>query len=222
MADRVTRTPGVESVAWASNMPLFARPLAGLQVEGRPRQSPADQWTTIVNTVSLGYFKTSGIAIRSGRDFGDLDRSTSIPVAIVNEQFARDYWPGKNALGKRLLVPGEHQMRQIVGVARTANYSSWGEPPQRCVYVPLEQNPLPAMTLYVRSTGEPEQMVGTGPSRDTCCRAASVGERRQDWTAGDRRRPLSGENRRGAPERVWPAVARPGQPRASTAFSRMP
>ena len=63
VADRVTRMPGVESVAWASNMPLFARPLAGLQVEGRSRQSPADQWTTIVNTVSLGYFKTSGIAI---------------------------------------------------------------------------------------------------------------------------------------------------------------
>ena len=50
-------------------------------------------------------------------------------------------------------------MRQIVGIARTANYSSWAEPPQRCVYVPLEQNHLPAMTLYVRSKGEPEQIL---------------------------------------------------------------
>lgn len=50
-------------------------------------------------------------------------------------------------------------MREIVGVARTGNYSSFGEPPQRCVYVPLEQNPLPSMTLYVRSTGDPAQMV---------------------------------------------------------------
>jgi putative ABC transport system permease protein len=58
-------------------------------------------------------------------------------------------------------VPGEQQMREIVGVARTANYSSWGEPPQRCVYVPLEQNLLAAMTLYVRTRAEPEQIVSS-------------------------------------------------------------
>jgi hypothetical protein len=50
-------------------------------------------------------------------------------------------------------------MREIVGIARTANYSSWGEPPQRCVYVPMEQNHLPAMTLYVRTTADPAQIV---------------------------------------------------------------
>src|SRR6185312_1834402 len=97
------------------------------------------------NTVSRGYFQTSGVAIATGRPFTEVDRSTSLRVAVVNEKLAADYWPGGDALGKRLLVPGEHQMRQVVGVARTANYSSWGEAPQRCVYVPLEQNPLPAM-----------------------------------------------------------------------------
>jgi macrolide transport system ATP-binding/permease protein len=50
-------------------------------------------------------------------------------------------------------------MRAIVGVARTANYSSWGEPPQLCVYVPLAQNHLPSMTLYVRSQGDPAQII---------------------------------------------------------------
>src|SRR5207248_4270192 len=60
---------------------------------------------------------------------------------------------------KRIVVPGEQQTREIVGVARTANYSSFGEPAQRCVYVPMEQNQLPAMTLYVRSNGDPAQMV---------------------------------------------------------------
>ena len=62
-------------------------------------------------------------------------------------------------MGKRVQAPGERQMREIVGIARTANYSSFGEPPQRCVYVPLEQNQSPAMTLYVRSSGDPAQMV---------------------------------------------------------------
>jgi putative ABC transport system permease protein len=140
-------------------MPLFARPVGGLRVDGRPRQSPTDSSTTIVNTVSGGYFQTSGVAIGKGREFTDVDRPTSLPVAIVNEKLAQDYWPGEDAIGKRIQIPGERQMREIVGVARTANYSSFGEPPQRCVYVPLEQNHLPAMTLYVRSTGDPAYMV---------------------------------------------------------------
>ncbi len=50
-------------------------------------------------------------------------------------------------------------MRQIVGIARTANYSTWAEPPQPCVYVPLEQNYSDAMTLYVRSKADPQQIL---------------------------------------------------------------
>jgi predicted permease len=158
--DRVAGLPGVESVSWASNMPLFARPVAGLQMEGRPQESSIERVTTIVNTVDDGYFQTSGISIQKGRAFTELDRATSLPVAVVNEKLARDYWPGEDALGKRIRVPGEQQMREIVGVARTANYTSWGEAPQRCVYIPLEQNHLPAMTLYVRTQGDPAQIVG--------------------------------------------------------------
>jgi predicted permease len=157
--ERVARLPGVESVSWASNMPLFANPVDGLQIEGRPRRSSTETSTTIVNTVGRGYFDTAGVAIEKGRAFTDLDRATSLHVAIVNEKLAQDYWPGEDALGKRVELPGEKEMRVIVGVARTANYSSWGEPPQRCVYVPMEQNHLPAMTLYVRSTGNPTEIV---------------------------------------------------------------
>src|SRR5260370_32268018 len=72
---------------------------------------------------------------------------------------AHDYWPDGKALGKRIQVPGEKQMRQIVGIARTANYSNWAEPAQLCVYVPLEQNYSDAMTLYVRSKGDPRQIL---------------------------------------------------------------
>jgi predicted permease len=157
--ERVARMPEVESVSWASNMPLFARPVNGLQVEGRPQRSSTDSATTILNTVDLGYFETIGTLIEKGRPFTGIDGPTSLPVVIVNEKLAQDYWPGEDALGKRIQLPGEPQMRVIVGVARTANYSSWGEPPQRCVYVPSEQNHLAAMTLYVRSKGEPEQIV---------------------------------------------------------------
>jgi putative ABC transport system permease protein len=151
--------PDVASVSWASNMPLWAHAVNGLEVEGREQRSKADKISTIVNTVDANYFETAGVAIDSGREFTNRDEETSTPVAIINEKMARDYWPRGDALGKRIQLPGERQMRQIVGIARTANYSAWAEPPQLCVYVPLEQNYSDAMILYVRGKGDPRQIL---------------------------------------------------------------
>jgi predicted permease len=156
--ERVERIPGVEAVSWSSNLPLWSRAIDGLRVEGQQQRSQADKIRAILNTVDLNYFKTAGVTIESGREFTNLDQENSPPVAIVNEKLAHDYWPG-GALGKTVQLPGEKQMRQVVGVARTANYSNWGEAPQACVYVPLEQNYSDAMTLYVRSKGAPEEIL---------------------------------------------------------------
>jgi len=161
--ERVARIPGVESDSWSSNLPLWARSVSGLQVEGQQPRSQADQIRSIVNIVDAGYFETAGVAIETGREFTNVDREDSAPVAIVNAKVAEDFWPGGNSgsrpLGKRIQIPGENKMRQIVGVARTGNYSTWGEAPQHCVYVPLEQDYSDAMTLYVRSKGSPEEIL---------------------------------------------------------------
>jgi len=110
-------------------------------------------------TVDIRYFETAGIPIVNGRDFSETDRADSTPVAIINEKMAHDYWPSQSALGKHLKLPGQTVMRQVVGVARTANYSTLAEPPQACVYVPLEQSYSDSMTLYVRSKGDPQQIM---------------------------------------------------------------
>lgn len=157
--ERVSRLPGVKSVSWASNLPLWKDAVTGLQVEGRKQSSQADQIATIVNTVDRNYFETAGVALEQGREFTNVDQESSDPVAIVNEKVAHDYWPRGEALGKRIQLPGETRMRRIVGVASNANYTNWAEPPQLCVYVPLEQNYSDAMTLYVRSEGDPRQVL---------------------------------------------------------------
>jgi predicted permease len=156
--ERVARIPSVESVSWASNLPLWARPINGLEVEGQRPRSQADKIRVIVNTVDLNYFETAGVTLESGREFTNLDQEISAPVAIVNQKMAQDYW-AEGALGKRIQLPDEKQSRQVVGVARTANYSTWGEAPQQCVYVPLEQHHSDAMTLYVRTKGTPQQIM---------------------------------------------------------------
>jgi predicted permease len=157
--DRVAAMPGVASASWASNMPLWGRLIQGVEVDGREQRSKADVISSILNTVDVRYFETAGIPIESGRDFTETDREDSMPVAIVNEKMAHDYWPNGSALGKRIRLPGEKVVRQIVGIARTANYSTLAEPPQACIYVPLEQNYSDGMTLYVRSQGDPRQIM---------------------------------------------------------------
>ena len=157
--DRALRIPGVASASWSSNLPLWARTVSGLQVEGWQQKSRADQIRTVVTTVDPDYFETAGVGIESGRAFTDADRDTSLPVAIVNQKIAQDYWEGA-ALGKRIQLPGETFMRQVVGVARIANYTGWGEPPQACVYVPLEQNYFDGMSLYVRTKSDPRAIMG--------------------------------------------------------------
>lgn len=157
--ERVARLPGVRSVSWASNLPLWARVSSGIEVEGYQQQSRASRITAVLNTIDLDYFQTAGVTLESGREFQSSDQAASTPVAIINARMARDYWPNGQALGKRLLLPGEKQTRQVVGIARTASYTAWGEPPQDCVYVPLEQNYTDAMTLYVRSKEDPRQVL---------------------------------------------------------------
>ncbi|HWF46684.1 MAG TPA: ABC transporter permease [Bryobacteraceae bacterium] len=157
--ERASTMPGVASVSWASNLPLWGRLVSGVEIGGRQPTSKSEAVTTILNTVDVNYFETAGVAIDRGREFTEMDKSNSRPVAIVNEKMVHDYWPGGDAIGKQIRLPGDTAMREIVGIARTANYSTLGEPPQACVYVPLEQNYFDAMTLYVRSKGAPEQIM---------------------------------------------------------------
>jgi predicted permease len=152
--DRVRRMPGIASVAWSSNMPLWSRSVNGLQVEGREQRAKNDSIRSVISTVDSLYFDAGGIKILAGRAFNDLDREDTTPVAIVNDTMARDFWRA-GALGHRVQLPGENQWREIVGVARTANYTAWGEPPQFCVYVPLDQKYSESMALYVRTQGDP-------------------------------------------------------------------
>jgi predicted permease len=157
--ERLERMPEIESASWASNLPLWARSASGFQIEGRPQRSLSDVVTGILDTVDPKYFEAAGVKIEAGRAFSEFDQESSTPVAIVNEKMAHDFWPGGSALGKRIGLPGEQQLRQIVGIARNANYTSWAEPPQFCVYVPLEQNYSDAMILYVRSKGDPRRVL---------------------------------------------------------------
>jgi predicted permease len=153
--DRIAAVPGILSVTWASNMPLWARKQTGIIIEGQEQRKKSDAISAVTNTVDLNYFSTLGIPFVAGRDFTADDRGLSAPVAIINDTMAAKYWPGEDPLGRRLELPDGKQLLQIVGVVKTANYQALGEAPQACVYIPLRQNYSENMVLYVRTERDP-------------------------------------------------------------------
>jgi len=154
VAERVSAMPGIDSASWASNLPFWSSPSRGVSIEGQ-NQTKSETINAVVNTVGVDYFNVMRIPQVKGRIFSDADREGSLPVVIVNEEFARRYWPGGDALGKRIHLGGDSTIRQIVGVVKNSDYTTLGESPQLCVYLSLLQNPGGNVTLYVRVRGNP-------------------------------------------------------------------
>jgi predicted permease len=96
--------------------------------------------------VSPRYFALMRIPILEGRDFNELDDADSARVAIVNEHFARRFWPGQDAIGRRFRAKGE--WRTIVGVAKAGKYNRLDEPASPFFYLPYRQG-VPSLDLSV-------------------------------------------------------------------------
>ena len=154
--ERVSALPGVEGVTYSQLRALSGSSMrAKIAIEGG---NPADNTPQPSrNMVGPDYFHTFGIALITGRDFTVADNATAPKVAIVNESFARFYFPDQNPLGRKIGVAQPEYT--IIGVAKDAKYAHVRETPQRVWYVPYEQQPgAKYLDLYVRTTGNPESM----------------------------------------------------------------
>jgi putative ABC transport system permease protein len=119
-----------------------------------------ENFNSTMDTVDEGYFQTMGIPILQGRGFLASDTSDAPLVAVVNERFAKHYWPGGDAVGKHIRLDSRTGTPvEIVGVAQTIKYQSTFEKPIDFVYMPLAQHPIARMVLMLRSSGDPLQLV---------------------------------------------------------------
>jgi predicted permease len=157
--DRVSNFPGISSLSWASNTPLWGRKETGLTLEGQEQRKKSDAISAVVNTVDLDYFSTLGISLVAGRDFTPDDRYASAGVAIINDTMAAQFWPNQSPLGKHMQLPQGKNSLQVIGVVKTSNYQELGEPPQPCVFIPLRQNFSDGMILYVKSEQDPNTIL---------------------------------------------------------------
>src|SRR5262249_47181071 len=149
--ERVKNIQGVARVSMIESLPLSPSqtPLsvvpAGYQfAKGREKA------VVFGSAAGPGYFSMLNVEITRGRAFTEDDRAGSRRVAIVNEQFAKMYWPEQDPIGKRLWIgSADGPLAEVVGVAKTGHYLAVNEPPSPFVYLPYEQNPRPRMTLIV-------------------------------------------------------------------------
>jgi macrolide transport system ATP-binding/permease protein len=161
LAERMRETPGVQSEALTQNIPLGVDDFDGVAFVPDGFEMPPDRanFNSAMDTIDEGYFETMGIPILRGRAFLPSDTADAPRVAIVNEHFAKHYWPAGDAVGKHIrLDRSAGTPVEIVGVAQTIKYQNM-ESPMDFVYMPLAQHPVARMVLMLRSSGDPLQLV---------------------------------------------------------------
>ena len=172
LLESARRQPGIESLGGSTSLPLEPGWRLPYRVEGRP--APRDGEALIAQhiSVSAGYFETMRATLLQGRHLQDSDSTTSEPVVVVNQTFARRTFPGEDAVGRRIVTTAQQigplgrnlagtVPFRIVGVVADVHQAPIGRRGEPVIYHTQRQFPFRAMTI-----------VGRGP--DTAAVVAGV------------------------------------------------
>lgn len=154
---RVRALPGVESASIIVPLPLSGSNMVTSFDDADHPVPDGQRPTAPIRIIGTDYFQTMGIPVQQGRAFDNTDRFESAPVVIVNQRFAEKFYPGQNAMGKRI-QPGfaadetGEKMREIVGVVGNVKYLALKNEDSPEMYVPHTQIPFSIMSLAVRTS----------------------------------------------------------------------
>lgn len=160
---RLQTVPGVRAAS-----PVVASPFSGSSgwdgrpaAEGQSRDEISANPILNMEVVAPEYFQTFGIAVLRGRGFTASDRVGAPGVVVLSESAARYYWPGADAVGKRVLIgPNLEQSLTVIGVVPDTRYRELRDA-RASIYFPISQATFPAlpMSVAIRTIGPPNQMV---------------------------------------------------------------
>lgn len=156
MIERVRAVPGVESTAATDSLPFSGQGESDqVRIEGRPPVATLDaSLQAEVSAVTTDFLQAMGMPLLRGRFFTELDTTATTSVVVISEAAAQSYWPGEEALGKRLSVglSDENRVwRQVVGIVQTTRNAGLDQPPRPHIYMPVEQYHSPSNFLLIRS-----------------------------------------------------------------------
>lgn len=177
---RLGSTPGVEAAGVSTTLPLSnCCNGMGITIEGRPAPAPGEETKARMTIVGGRYFDAMKIPLRRGRFFETSDARVSIPLirwypqqpapprfdepqaapaAVINETMAKLYWPSENAVGKRFRILFSPWVT-VIGVVRDTRQATLTETPAPEMFLSDTQEPITAMTLVVRSAGDPATII---------------------------------------------------------------
>jgi putative ABC transport system permease protein len=157
---QIEAIPGVLSAGAVQHLPLsgigWGTPVEAL---GQPvpegRSAPISGWRIVTGS----YFETMGIKLLEGRVFAEQDDASSVPVAVVNQTFARRFWPDESAIGRRFKHGRDSETWvTVVGVVEDVNHDGLDQRPGLELYRPHAQSTMPGLMLAVRTSGDPAGM----------------------------------------------------------------
>jgi putative ABC transport system permease protein len=162
LLSKVRALPSVTSAATVTPLPLSGNnAIITFQIEGHPvpksEESSAD-----IESASPGFFKTLNIPMLRGRDFSERDDSKAPGVVIVNEAFARKYFPNEDAVGKRITPgasnSGEPPLREIIAVVGNVKNRSLDSEVVPVYYIPSTQLNFGSMSVCLRTSNDPHSV----------------------------------------------------------------
>src|SRR5229473_993015 len=156
-AERMRLMPGVESVGIVDSLPMQGADSGRLRIEVlTPKTVPVEEQIWFVS-VSPGYFSTLRVAMLAGRPFQERDGQEASPIAIINQSFAKQYFPGTNPIGYHLaFADSPTTWREIVGIVSDFRQRNPEEDLRPLAYFPVAQT-LPgrwSMAIRVRAASD--------------------------------------------------------------------
>jgi len=166
--DRVGHLPGVSAAGYTTSVPLsWKGGTSGFFPEGTKEPVPGMSYDANHRQVSANYIQTMKIPLREGRYFDEHDNAQSLPVAVVNETMAHQYWPGENAIGRRFKIGDpDEDLPWVTIVGITADFRQMGldVPVKAEMFLPYQQVThqgfFAPRDLAIRTTGDPNALVG--------------------------------------------------------------
>ncbi|MBV8672726.1 MAG: ABC transporter permease, partial [Acidobacteriaceae bacterium] len=144
---RVSGLPGVRDAAISAAQPLTPKRITPVLPEGQAEVPLAQRPFIDIEAISPGWFRTMRVPLAAGRAFTDADDAKAPKVLVVNETFARRFWPGQNPIGKHVVVGRGPATSEVVGMAADVRNKGLAEDTQAQLYLPFKQLPWGDMNL---------------------------------------------------------------------------
>jgi putative ABC transport system permease protein len=165
LVNRVQSLPGVRSAAVITNLPLYDQGNSiGIGIEGKPAPPPGQEPIVITRIISPGYFDTMSIPLSKGRNLTDQDTNKTPNVIVISETMARRFWPGEEAVGKRVsLGPIEkpEDWFNVIGVVKDVRQYGLTAELQPQMYLTYRQTDFfEPQDLVVKTDVDPKSLAG--------------------------------------------------------------